>query len=134
MIDASVAISWCLDDEESEEAERVIARLEKDPGVAPAIWPFEVANTVLSALRRQRLKEADLPQVHALLASLPISLESTSADRSLSNLLPLAREHGLTVYDASYLELALRTGYPLATLDIDLRAAAMKIGVQLVGD
>ena len=132
VVDASVALAWCFEDEESAIAARVLARLEEDAGVAPSIWPLEVANGLRSAERRGRIDERELSGVLRLLEALPIEVEGMSLDRALGDVLPLARAVGLSSYDAAYLDLALRKGLPLATADEYLAQAAVAAGVELL--
>lgn len=114
-------------------AERLLDRLRRDEIEArvPAIWPAEVTNGLLVAEAKNRIREADVATLVSIVADLPITVESPGIRLTGSITLPLARKHGLTVYDASYLELAERLGAPLATLDAHLRKAARAAGVPL---
>lgn len=100
--------------------------------VVPAIWPLEVANVLLSAERRGRLTEAQSTRFVELLGALPIVMEQPSVDHILGSVLPLGRHHGLSAYDAVYLELAARLGLPLATRDERVITAAAAIGVRIL--
>jgi predicted nucleic acid-binding protein len=100
--------------------------------LAPAVWPLEVANRLRSAKRRGRIDERDLPAVRQLLLSLPIQVEELSLARALTDVLQLARALAISAYDASYVDLALRRGVPLATLDEQLSSAAVAAGAQLL--
>lgn len=132
VVDASVALAWCFADEASPAADEVLARLQEDDAIAPSIWPLEIANGLRSAERRGRLDEADLPGVRRLLAALPIAVETLGLQRALGEVLPLARALQLTAYDAAYLDLALRTGFALATVDDYLAQAASAAGAELL--
>jgi predicted nucleic acid-binding protein len=132
VLDASVAMAWCFSDETTEYAKRVLGALNDDSAVLPAIWPLEVANTLCVAVRRGRLEPAAEARFIALLRVLPLSIEGTDLDRVLVEVLRLAREQNLSSYDASYLELAMRQGLPLATADERLAQAARAAGVELV--
>ena len=116
VIDASIALAWCFEDEASPMADRVLNRLEDEEGVAPSIWPLEVANGLRSAERRGRIDEREVPGVVRLLTTLPIEVVPISLDQALGDVLSLARAAGLSTYDAAYLDLAMRRGLPLATL------------------
>ena len=129
VVDASVSLAWCLQDEQSDYAGRVLDRLREDTATAPDVWAIEVANGLLVAERRSRLSPAGTAEAHTLLSALPIVLAEQSLDDALGILLPLARTHRLTIYDAAYLHLAMREGLPLATLDEDLKTAAQRTGV-----
>ncbi|MDE2573434.1 MAG: type II toxin-antitoxin system VapC family toxin [bacterium] len=132
VIDASVAVAWSLEDEASALAEEVLDAIESGDGHAPAIWPFEVANALLSAERRKRIVPGATKRLLDALSSLEIEIDPLATLEHLDVELALAREHGLSVYDASYLSLAVRFGLPLATLDERLRTAAAGAGVALL--
>ena len=99
--------------------------------IVPSVWPLEVANVLLVAERKRRLSRADTARFVSLVRSLPILVEDETPDRILGEILALAREYGLSSYDASYLDLSIRTSLPIATLDQDLRKAAKRCGVSL---
>jgi predicted nucleic acid-binding protein len=102
------------------------------PVFVPAHWGVEVANGVLMAERRRRLTPADAAAALNFLRQLPVSVDDGPATRAFGEVSALARQHGLTAYDAAYLELAMRRRAALATLDLDLRKAAMSAGVALM--
>jgi predicted nucleic acid-binding protein len=131
-MDASVTLSWCFEDEATPYSESVLDRLKETEAVVPAIWPLEVANALVTAERRQRLAEAQTTRLVQLLGALPISIDTDGLRQALGSILSLGREHDLSTYDASYLELAMRQGLPLATQDQGLRQAAARAGVTLV--
>lgn len=131
MLDASVALAWCFEDE-GDEAMMALERARVGVAHAPAVWPLEVGNALLVAERRRRLTEAEATRFLELVAALAIEIEPTAPLASTPALLSLARAHDLSLYDASYLELALRSGLPLATLDDRLGRAARAAGVALV--
>lgn len=99
----------------------------------PAIWPLEATTALLAAERRGRLSRADTNRFLSLLRQLPIEVEGEVPDRVFSEVLHLAREHGLSSYDAPYLVLAMRPGFPLATRDEDLQQAVTRCGVEVFG-
>jgi predicted nucleic acid-binding protein len=132
VLDASIAISWHLEDEPSPFAERVLELLRDDEALVPSIWVLEVTNGLLIAHRRGRINLAGLVQAGELSARLPISVHEVPLDAAFGRVLDLARSQDLTVYDAAYLDLALREALPLATADTDLRAAAQRLDVSLV--
>ena len=96
------------------------------------MWPLEVVNVMLSAERNGRMKQADRARFLALLQSLPIAIERDSPQHVWNEVIHLGREYNLSSYDASYLELAMRSGSALATLDRKLKKAAEKAGVELM--
>ncbi|HET7036781.1 MAG TPA: type II toxin-antitoxin system VapC family toxin [Thermomicrobiaceae bacterium] len=134
VLDASLALTWCFEDETTEASERVLDRLRADRAIVPSIWPLEVANSLALAERRQRITRARADQEIRRLLILPIEVAMIDTATAWHAVLPLARDHGLTAYDASYLELALRSGLALATLDRRLIAAAAQLGIPLVAD
>lgn len=99
--------------------------------ITPAIWPFEVANALLVAERRKRITLAQVTALLRRIEDLPISVEPMEAGRAFEQILSLGRQQNLSQYEAAYLELALRTGLPLATLDGKLREAARLLNVGL---
>lgn len=98
----------------------------------PAIWPIEVANVLLVAERKKRIGKADSGHFIALLSQLPIEVEAMDADIVFQETLSIARQYGLSSYDASYLDLAIRKGLPIATLDKAIIRAAKAIEITLV--
>lgn len=132
VLDASVALAWSFRDEQNTYAHWMLRRLEDDPAVVPVVWLLEVANGLLVAERRGRFTAADVAQVCGALADLPIEWSDLTLDQALGPVLDLARAHGLSAYDAAYLELAMREGLPLATQDDALRVAAERAGVPLM--
>ena len=130
VIDTSVAMAWCFQDEATQATEAVLDLLRTDQAVVPAIWPLEVANVLLVAERRGRLSEAQASRFLELLAQLPINVDTSPTD--MAGIVATGRRHTLSSYDASYLLLAERLGATLATLDKPLAKAARKAGVQLL--
>jgi predicted nucleic acid-binding protein len=132
VIDASVTLGWCFEDESSAEADRVLARLEQEEALAPAHWPLEVANALRTAERRGRMDAAELPRLRALLAALPVEVAPVELTTATGGVLEAARTYDLTAYDAAYLDLAAIRGLPLATVDARLRAACARAGIDVV--
>ena len=133
VLDASVAVAWCFDDETTPLTERILDLLSAGgEAFTPAVWPLEVANALLVAERRKRISVARATALLRRIAALPISVEATESDRAFDQILSLARERHLTEYDASYVELALRRNVPLASLDDRLLKAAQDLGIPLV--
>jgi predicted nucleic acid-binding protein len=131
VVDNSVVMTWCFADEANDYADQVLDSLVQVQAVVPAIWPLEVGNVLLVAQRRQRLAPAAVPQFLAMLNQLNIQVEQESPQRMFTEILNLARECQLSTYDASYLDLAMRSGLPIATLDKALRKAALKMEVPI---
>jgi predicted nucleic acid-binding protein len=131
IIDASVALAWCFPDEGNEYADKVLIALEGISILVPAIWALEVTNAILVGERAKRLRQPEILHFSTLLQNLSLVQEVQPVDQDLTNVLPLARDHDLSAYAASYLDLALRHSAPLATLDRKLRKAAQKAGAKL---
>ena len=131
VIDNSVVIAWVLE-EGSETANEIIGSLAEVHALAPSIWPLEFGNTLLVAERRKRVTETEAMRARDIGLGLAIQVVPDHPQRVLTETLALARQHGLTVYDASYLDLAMREGVPLATLDGPLAMAARRAGVPLL--
>lgn len=130
VVDNSVVVAWGLD-ESSEYSEGVVERLVSAEALVPGVWPLEFANALSVAERRGRITEAEGVRLRELVMALPISVIPDVVSRIVSEVTRLARQHELSVYDASYLDLALREGVPLATLDKRLLAAAQRCGVPI---
>jgi len=132
VIDTSVVMTWCFKDETSKYADAILDSLEVSIAVVPSIWPLEVGNVLLVAERKKRLGEADSTRFIALIAELPIMIEQEPPERMMKEILALAREHKLSTYDASYLDLSMRKGLPIATLNNGLIAAAKRSQVPII--
>jgi predicted nucleic acid-binding protein len=131
VVDASIALAWCFPDETSNYADGVLVSLEGKTILVPPIWGLEIANAVLVGERRKRLNQPEIRQFTALLESLSLVQDVQQVANYVNEVLPLARTHGLSAYDAAYLELAIRHGAPLATLDEKLQKAAKLTGIKL---
>jgi len=133
VVDASVTLAWCFEDEKIPGTEGLLERLQQgDRIIVPAHWPTEVANALLMGVRRKRIKPEQPPLLWDELARLPIDTEPALTAVQAKEVLVLGEKHGLTVYDLAYLELARRSQFPLGTLDADLRKAAQAEGVELL--
>jgi predicted nucleic acid-binding protein len=133
VVDASVALAWGFPDEGNDYADAVLMDLERDTMVVPALFALEVANALVVGERRKRLRHAEIRRFFALLDGISVVQDVQPAGGMMRAAVTLAREHGLSAYDAAYLELAIRDGTPLATLDNGLRTAARKSGVRVFG-
>jgi predicted nucleic acid-binding protein len=131
VVDASVALAWCFPDDASEYADLVLTALEGRTVIVPAIWALEVTNALVVAERRNRIKPPEVRRFVELLGNLAIIGHSQTVADTVNNVLPLAREYELSAYDAAYLDLAIRQGSPLATLDNRLKAAGRSAGIKL---
>jgi len=131
VLDTSVVMAWCFEDEANHYADAVLDSLAEGGALTPSIWPLEVGNVLVVAERRERISIADSERFLELLRQLPIEVEFSSEQCLFGAVLNLAREQELSTYDAAYLNLAMRTGLPLATLDQELRKAANRCGVTI---
>jgi predicted nucleic acid-binding protein len=133
VLDASIALAWCFADEATPATDALLDRLAEEEAVAPGLWRIEVANALVMAERRGRLSVAGLTRSVGLLQQLAVAIDPEGSERAFRELLDLARSERLTVYDAAYLELALRLGLPLASKDDKLRRAAAGLGLTVLG-
>lgn len=134
VLDASMALAWHFPDEATDHTRRVALLGAADPVLVPSHWFAEVANGVLVGERRSRTTAEERARFIERLDLLELQVDELEPRAMFDRILPLSRVHGLTVYDTLYLELAERTGMPLASLDRDLNAAARRIGVTLIED
>lgn len=133
VLDASVVLTWCFPDENAALAQHVAGMFKRgDTAVAPSFWPHEILNALLVGEKRKRISKELVRSFLEDLATLPIMLEPLPAEIVFGRIQRLSREHGLTAYDAAYLDLALDKGLPLASLDEDLARASKKARVRLV--
>lgn len=133
VLDSSVALSWCFDDERTDETDALLRRVASSGAVAPVLWPLEVLNGLAMAERRRRLETDKRMRFTGFLRDLPVSIDPDTVAHAWDPVAGLALRFHLTVYDAAYLELAWRLALPLATLDQELRNAATDLGVPLLG-
>jgi len=135
VLDASLAVAWCFEDETTAYTERIFNLLTGGAeALVPVLWPYEVANGLSVAERRKRTSSATVTGFLNRLARLPIFIDTTDHSpmgRAFTEVLSLARRYLLSVYDASYLDLAVRSGLPLASLDQRLKKAAEEAGIEL---
>lgn len=129
VLDASATLAVVLDELPAAEAEALLGLIISDGALVPPLWDQEVGNALMAAERRRRLTAADTGHAVALLEGLPI--EVTESDPALSDLVACARQYGLTTYDATYLLVAMTSGFPLATRDAAVARAAREAGVEL---
>ena len=132
VLDASVVLLWLAPQTNpsgAEYAEAVLIALKTSKAVVPSLLALETANVVAKLESKGLVSEADSQRFINLLGKLDIETDQATAIHALGDTLNLARRYKLSAYDAAYLELALRTGLPLATLDSDLAKAAATAGV-----
>jgi predicted nucleic acid-binding protein len=133
VVDCSTAMAWLFNDEATPKTDALLTRLITETALVPAWWFIEITNVLAMAERKGRITPAQSDAFIADLAKLGIERDDEAPDRAFTYLLGLCRRHQLTSYGAIYLDLAVRRNLPLATLDDDLRKAAKKLGVRLLG-
>ncbi len=129
VLDCSMTMAWCFEDEAHPRADAVLAALADGEAVVPNLWPLEVANVLATCERRERITAARSSQFLGMIGGLPITIDDQTARHALQQTLALARTLRLSAYDAAYLELALREACPLASLRGPLNDAAAALGI-----
>ncbi len=130
VLDTALAMAWFFADEaKNEYPVAVLTGMEQHTALVPAIWPLEVTNVLLTGIRRKRCTAAEAARFLVLLRALPIKVDDRTAEQAFITSFTLAQEFGLSSYDAAFLELAMREGIPMATLDKQLANAAILAGV-----
>jgi predicted nucleic acid-binding protein len=127
VLDASFAIAMVLDDEVADET--LVQKVVDEGAIVATHWRLEVANALTTSVRRKRIGSARREAALMSLDALSLAIDPHAPSFAFAELVTLADRHGLTVYDAAYLELAIRTSLPLASLDRGLRTAAIREGV-----
>jgi predicted nucleic acid-binding protein len=133
VVDCSIAMAWLFHDEATPKTAALLNRLASETALVPAWWFIEITNVLAIAERKGRITPIQSDGFIADLSKLAIERDDEAPARAFTHLLALCRAHRLTSYDAIYLDLAIRRGLPLATLDADLRKVAKKLGVSLLG-
>jgi predicted nucleic acid-binding protein len=131
VLDASVTLAWCFDDDQTGYSESVLRRLETESAIVPSIWPLEVINPLLVAERSKQFDLARTMTFVTVLVKLPISVAAEDPADVFTSVLALAREQGISSYDASYLRLAQTKGLALASVDGGMQSACERLGVAM---
>ena len=132
VLDASVTLAWCFNDERSVSTDALLEKLETVKAFVPGLWTLEIGNILLSASRRKRITYACATEFLNLLSNLDIQIDDATPANGFHDIFMLAHAEQLTTYDAAYLELAMRLGLPLATRDNQLAGAAIRVGVSVI--
>jgi len=132
ILDASIALAWCFEDEASPETSALLDRLGAESASVPQLWRLEIGNVLIQAERRNRLTEAKMLEFLGLLEEIHLDVDHSLDAKHHREIIRLARAHKLSTYDATYLELALRKGLPLASKDAALRQAAASLGLAVL--
>jgi predicted nucleic acid-binding protein len=133
VLDASATAAWIHLDEVTSVLDRVFADISVSSAWVPELWRLEVANLLVTNVRKGRYDAVSRDRYLSILGQLPIQIDTRTGASAWTSTLSLAEKHRLTVYDAAYLELAVRLSLPLVTLDRALRSAATREGVPLLG-
>lgn len=133
VIDSSVTLAWCFDDERTAAADAVLTQVAETGAVVPSLWRLEIANALQMAVKRNRIDATFRDASIADLRALAIDIDTETDQQAWTATLRLAERFQITLYDAAYVELAQRISLPLATLDQEMRAAAGALGLVLLG-
>ena len=122
-------MAWCFEDESTDYTDAILDKLKESAAVVPTIWPLEIANVLLLAAKNKRITEVQSSSFVDALSALPIVVDPSTTSRAMHSIFVLAHQSDLTIYDAAYLELAMREKIPLLTLDKGLIKAAKKMHI-----
>lgn len=126
VLDCSFAMAWFFEDENNDYTNFILENIKNTISIVPSIWPLEVANVLLQSKRKKRINEIQSASFIDALAALPIIVDQSTTSRAMHSIFVLADQANLTIYDAAYLELAIREEIPLLTLDQEIIKAAQK--------
>jgi predicted nucleic acid-binding protein len=130
--DASFILGWGVDEDAFESRAKVVERMAREGGIVPSLWRLEVANALLMGVRRGRWTMAQGREVLADISKLGIDIDEATSSHAWGRTLLLAERHGLTEYDAAYVELAIRADGILLTLDHEMARAARAEGLEVL--
>jgi predicted nucleic acid-binding protein len=134
VIDASMTVAWLFSDERSEAPQAVLRRVAAEGALVPSLWRLEIANVLRNAVRRKRCDTGYATRCLQRLGRLQIIVDPETDAQAWGRTRQLSTEHDLTVYDAAYLELAVRRRRPLASCDAALIKAGRKTGLDVLGN
>ncbi len=129
VLDCSMTMAWCFEDESNEYTDTILEILKKSTAIVPTLWPLEVANVLWIARKNKRITEVQSASFIDALGALPIVVDSSTTSRAMHSIFVLASKTNLTIYDSAYLELAIREKIPLLTLDHGLIKSAKKLNI-----
>jgi predicted nucleic acid-binding protein len=129
VLDCSMTMSWCFEDESNDYTDSILESLKNAKAIVPSIWSLEVANVLLLSKKHKRITDIECSSFMDALSVLPIFIDSSTTNRAMHSIFILANQVELTIYDATYLELAIREKIPLLTLDKQLLKAAKKLHI-----
>jgi predicted nucleic acid-binding protein len=134
VIDASMTVAWLFHNQRSDHSRSILRRVVADGAAAPSIWRLEVANVLRTSVRRGHCRDEYAAGCLQRLRRLRITIDPETDRNAWGITRELSRAHNLTLYDAAYLELAVRLRQPIASLDVALLSAARTAGLEAVGD
>jgi predicted nucleic acid-binding protein len=134
VIDASMTVTWLFDDEQDEISRAALRQVIETGAAVPSIWRLEIGNALRTAVRRRRCSPEHATNSLLRLTRLRIVCDSETNQHAWNATWSLSQEQNLTLYDAAYLELAIRACVPLASRDVALLRAARSMGVETIGD
>jgi predicted nucleic acid-binding protein len=132
VIDASLALAWCFQDEATPATKALLIRMDNEAALVPSLWYVEIINVLAIAERKNRINQTKILEFISLIGGFDLEIDRETADHAFTHILSLCRTYQLSSYDAVYLDLALRRHLPLATLDDPLKKAAKSIGVNII--
>ena len=131
VLDCSITMTWCFEDESNDYTDSILENLGNKTAIVPTIWPLEVANVLLLSKKNKRITEVQSASFIDAISALPIVVDQSTTSKAMHSIFTLASQADLTIYDAAYLELAIREEIPLLTLDKELIKAAKKLQIPL---
>ncbi|SMM98567.1 Death on curing protein, Doc toxin [uncultured Candidatus Thioglobus sp.] len=131
VLDCSVAIAWCLSDESSEYAEKILDLLTKEQAIVPALWHLEVMNVLQMAQRKNRINKEQIPLILEKLGQLNIETDKAAININAIDFMQFVQKYDITSYDGIYLEISKREKLPIATLDKKMKSVANELGLYL---
>lgn len=129
VLDCSLTMAWLFEDEGNQATDDILHQMKNRIAVVPTIWPLEVANVLLISQKHKRISAAKAAGFIDALADLPIIVDETTSSRAMHSIYTIAETNRLAIYDAAYLELAIREKIPLLSLEQDMVKAAKKMKV-----
>jgi predicted nucleic acid-binding protein len=129
VLDCSVTMAWCFEDESTSYTDSILEKFTNAEAIVPTIWPLEVANVLLLSKKKGRITEVHSANFIDALLALPITVDPSTSTKAMRSIFLIANKSELTIYDAAYLELAIREKIPLLTFDKKLALAAKKYHV-----
>ncbi|MFN3351355.1 type II toxin-antitoxin system VapC family toxin [Pseudorhodoplanes sp.] len=132
VVDASVVVAWLLGEKSGSSADHVFDALPDGEAIAPAHWPLEIGNALYGPAKAGQLSPDDFETIMEDLDWLNIQIEPAIHPDEIGPLVQFAVAHGLTTYDAAYVQLALLNDAVLVTLDRAMKAAAQKLGIAVL--